>query len=156
MIPARSPLALPGRARVRPAIHGLTQAAFFMWYHHSSMDGIPTIEVVDRNSIKLIRVRGNINTDNSADFRDKLLAVIEQGCAQIALDVEHMNYINSMGIGAMVDAYNRVKQAEGAVALIKPSKELAQLLKILRLDKLFRFVGNYDEALEFFLKRKLL
>jgi anti-sigma B factor antagonist len=120
------------------------------------MDGSRTIEVVDKNSIRLIRLLGNITTDNSVEFRDCLLGVIDEGISQIVLDVERMNYINSMGIGAMVDAYNRVKQNEGAIALIKPSKELAQLLKILRLDKLFRYVQTYDEGLEYFLKRKLL
>ncbi len=114
------------------------------------------IEVVDKNNITLIRVNGNVNTDNSADFRDKLLTAIEGGVFQIVVDVEQMNYINSMGIGAMVDAYNRVKQSDGALALVNPSKELSQLLKILRLDKLFKYVSTFDEALEYFLKRKLL
>ncbi|MBI2944386.1 MAG: STAS domain-containing protein [Candidatus Wallbacteria bacterium] len=120
------------------------------------MESLLGIEVVDRNNVKLIRVNGNIGTENSADFREKLLGAIEDGISQIVLDVERMNYINSMGIGAMVDAYNRVKQTDGALALVNPSKELAQLLKILRLDKLFKYVATYDEALEYFLKRKLL
>jgi anti-sigma B factor antagonist len=63
--------------------------------------------------------------------------LIEKGNNQIILDLHDVEYVDSSGLGELVEAYTTVCNEGGQLALLNPSKRVNDLLQLTRLAKVF-------------------
>ena len=78
------------------------------------------------------------------------------------LDLQHVDYIDSTGLGNLVISYTQVKKAGGALKLLNLNKRNVELLALTRLHTIFEvfargdrrrqqlFPGPRDQALRHF------
>ena len=75
-------------------------------------------------------------------------AVLESEKApKTVIDLSNTQYVDSAGIGSLVQAYTSITSAGGMLALAGPSKRISDLLKITKLDSVFPIYGSVDEAI---------
>lgn len=65
---------------------------------------------------------------------------------RIAVDMSEVGFMASAGIGALVNLHQQAKKAGGKLVVFGLSDQLAEVLKISRLDKLFPIKANLDAA----------
>lgn len=53
---------------------------------------------------------------------------VEQGCRKVLLDLTHVSYVDSTGIGEIAGAYTRVVREGGALVLFGVSPRIQELL----------------------------
>ena len=73
---------------------------------------------------------------------------LTSGHIQLLLDLSAMPYIDSSGIGAIVDALRQAKKAGGDAKLVSPSPFAAKTFKTVGILTLFKVYDSEAEALE--------
>ena len=77
---------------------------------------------------------GEIDIATAPAIRRLLLAAISGGDVHLAVDVSGVTFIGAAGIGVLVAAANRAREAGGDLSLLAPSPRVRWLLDVLRLD----------------------
>jgi anti-anti-sigma factor len=77
---------------------------------------------------------GDIDIATAPAIRRFLMAAISGGTAHLAVDMSGVTFIDASGIGVLVAAANRARQAGGGLSLLAPSRQVQRLLDVLHLD----------------------
>jgi anti-sigma B factor antagonist len=81
-------------------------------------------------------------------MQEQVTAAAAQGPAlPVILDMSQVEYVPSMGLGALVGLMRRLRQDGHRFLLAGLQPEIRKLFAITRLDKLFEFRSNIDDAL---------
>jgi anti-sigma B factor antagonist len=77
---------------------------------------------------------GEIDIATAPAIRRVLMAAISGGDARLAVDMSGVTFLGAAGIGVLVDAANRAREAGGSLSLLAPSPQVRWLLDVLHLD----------------------
>ena len=77
---------------------------------------------------------GEIDIATSPAIRRFLLAAVSGGDVHLAVDMSGVTFIDAAGIGVLVAAANRAREAGGGLSLLAPSRQVRRLLGVLHLD----------------------
>jgi anti-sigma B factor antagonist len=77
---------------------------------------------------------GEIDIATCPAIRRFLMAAISGGHVQLAVDVSGVTFIGAAGIGVLVAAANRAREAGGGLVLLTPSPQVRRLLDVFHLD----------------------
>ena len=79
---------------------------------------------------------GEIDIATAPAIRRVLMAAISGGNAHLAVDMSGVTFLGAAGIGVLVDAANRAREAGGSLSLLAPSPQVRWLLDVLLLDEI--------------------
>jgi anti-sigma B factor antagonist len=96
------------------------------------------------SDVVIVKVTGEITLKKSGDgvLHDKVRSLIQQGHKKVLIDLAGVSYVDSAGIGQLVQAYSTLRNYGGSLKLFKPTKRLYDLLVITDLTRLF---DRYDD-----------
>jgi anti-sigma B factor antagonist len=89
--------------------------------------------VSDPSSVTVV-LDGEIDIATAPAIRRFLLAVISGGDVHLAVDMSGVTFVGAAGIGVLVAAANRAREAGGGLSLLAPSPQVRRLLDVLHLD----------------------
>ena len=94
-------------------------------------------------SVAIVEVTGDL-VSNSSDVsvRDKVRSLIQQGQMHIVIDLGKVPYMDSSGLGELVQSYATTKKSGGVLKLMRVTKRLKDLLTITKLVTVF---DSYDD-----------
>ena len=93
--------------------------------------------------VAIVEVTGNFVMDGGdASLKDKVRSLIQQGITQIVVDLGNVSYMDSSGLGELVQAYATTKKAGGSLKLMRVTRRLKDLLTITKLVTVF---DNFDD-----------
>ena len=96
----------------------------------------------------IIRVDGNIITGESAvTVRGLIRRLLTEGQRKILVDMAHVRWVDSMGIGELASALVSVTRAGGHFKLLKVRGNVKELLSITGLHTVFAIYDDEMEAL---------
>jgi len=106
------------------------------------IDGITVLDIV-----------GKLTIDEAAQqLRDKINSLISQKETRIVLNLKHVPYIDSGGLGELIASFGSVTRAGGTIKLLNVSKRNHDLLSITRLVTVFESFDSEAEAVKSFEK----
>lgn len=85
----------------------------------------------------VIEVAGELDLYTSPGLKDALFDVIAGGQAHLVLDCANLRFVDSTGLGVLVAAHKRAAERGGELRIKSPSRILAKLLAITKLDTVF-------------------
>jgi len=99
--------------------------------------------------VTIITVNGDISLSGGADvvLKDKIRSLLQQGRQKLLLDLGNVNYVDSAGLGQLVQAHVTVSKAGGSLKLLNLTKRLHDLLILTRLATVFDTYDTEAEAL---------
>jgi anti-sigma B factor antagonist len=100
--------------------------------------------------VTVLALKGRITVGEVTPVRDKITQLLAAGHNQIVLDLAHVDYIDSTGLGNLVISYTQVKKAGGALKLLNLNKRNVELLALTRLHTIFEVFGEETEAVNSF------
>lgn len=71
---------------------------------------------------------------------------IEKGHKYYVIDLENVKWVNSSGLGILINILNVAKQNTAQLAIIHASEQVIKMMKITRLDRIFRITENLESA----------
>ena len=100
------------------------------------------------NNIAVLTLEGNltIGVDDDA-FSDRIERVLAQGTTVIVVDLEHVEFIDSTGLGSLVRSHHRATQAGGELRLANVSFQLWNLIKVAHLTEVIQIFENRPLAI---------
>ncbi|MEM1013200.1 MAG: STAS domain-containing protein [Planctomycetota bacterium] len=78
---------------------------------------------------------------------ERVAALVKASRARIILDLAKVEYISSSMVGALLSARKSTKKKGGETVLCGLNPRLEQLLKLVKLDKMFRIEPDAESAL---------
>ncbi len=88
--------------------------------------------------------------DGSGVLRDTLRGLGEKGHRKILVNFGGVAYIDSAGLGELVAAFVTLTNQRGQLKLLNPTKRVAHVLGITKLDTVFEVYREESRALESF------
>lgn len=101
----------------------------------SLSDGTPVFHVV-----------GDVDLRTSPQLRESLLNSMPASPRRVVVDLSQVPYMDSSGVGTIVEFKRRVDRAGGRVVLAGLQERVRSVLEITRLDRFFTIVGSVEEA----------
>lgn len=106
------------------------------------------IEAQRDSDTVVLRLAGEIDLRTSPELRETLLDLIEQRPARIILDLAGVDYIDSSGVGTIVELKRKAMRNSSKVVLVTLQPRVRSLFEITRLDNFFDIAADIDEARE--------
>lgn len=102
--------------------------------------------------VAIVKVTGDITLNKGGDvlLKDKVQSLIQQGQKNILLDLSGVSYVDSAGLGELVQAYATTKNRGGALKLLSVTKRLKDLLVVTKLLTVFDTYDAEADALASF------
>lgn len=113
---------------------------------------IEKIPNLDKGAI--VVVRGSIDAKTVIQFQRKLNSVIEDGTNQIIIDMEHVKYVNSTGLGYLINLADTVGGESGQVVFSNVQPKVKVVFDMLGLNAFFRMFNSRDHAMKAILGEK--
>jgi anti-sigma B factor antagonist len=120
------------RRPVRVAAGRLEDGMEFTVEHTVTDDGI--VNVV---------INGSLDVATAPDLRDLLVRLIDDGHYRLILEMSHVDFVDSIGLGVFVGVVHRLRPYDGTLAVAAPS---AQARKVFELTRLASVLPLYDSA----------
>ena len=102
--------------------------------------------------VVVVDVSGKITLGDGGDMvlKDKMRSLIQQGKTKILLNLGDVSYVDSAGLGEIVQAYGTVTKTGGALKLVNTTKRIKDLLAITKLLTVFETFDSEAEAVTSF------
>ena len=94
----------------------------------------------------ILYLSGGIDLRTSPRLRATFLDLIDEKPARIILDLSGVSYVDSSGVGTMVELKRRAMRYQSPVVLVGLQNRVRSLFEITRLDKFFDITDTIDEA----------
>jgi anti-sigma B factor antagonist len=103
------------------------------------------------NNVAVVTVHGDIVLNGSGlDLADKVRSLLEQERRHIVLDVGDVRYVDSGGIGQLMESFTAAQHRGGSVKLLGVTRRLNDLLVITKLLNVFECFETEQEAIDSF------
>ena len=103
-------------------------------------------------NVAIIKVTGDITLNKGGDvlLKDKVQSLLQQGHKHLLIDLSNVSYVDSAGLGELVQAYATSKNRGGALKLLNVTKRLKDLLVVTKLLTVFDTFDSEADALASF------
>jgi len=112
---------------------------------------LPYLEINTENvsdSVAFLTLVGEADIYTSPVLREKLDTLIEKGKTRILMDLSHLEYIDSTGIGVIKAGLAQTRGCDGDIRLLFPKAQVKRMLELMDMHKPAEIYSNRDEALK--------
>jgi anti-sigma B factor antagonist len=103
------------------------------------------------HDVAVVKVHGDIVLNGSGpDLANTVRSLLEQDRRRIVLDMGDVRYVDSGGIGELVESFTAAKHRGGSIKLLNVTRRLNDLLVITKLLNVFECFDTEKEALDSF------
>lgn len=92
----------------------------------------------DLGSESRLEIDGALDALTVPDIRPVIDALVADQVKKVTVDLDKLTMIDSSGVGAIVSLFKRLKAAGGDLSIVGARDQPLAVLKLLRLDRVFR------------------
>jgi anti-sigma B factor antagonist len=105
------------------------------------------IDESEREGIIVLHLNGRLIVGEPVNaLRERIASLSDRGSTNIVLNMEHVDYIDSTGLGGMVIGYTMLKKAGGALKLVGLNRRNIELLVLTKLSTVFEVFADDQTA----------
>ncbi len=112
----------------------------------SNRDDRLAIDTSDDEAGVVVSIVGEIDMHSSPQLRAALLEALERKPARVIVDLKGVEYMDSSGVGTVVEAKRRAEQAGGRLVLAGLRPRVRSLFEITQLDRFFTIAETVEDA----------
>ncbi len=109
-------------------------------------------QLPEMKTAAIVRINGAIDAKTVVLFQEKLDQLQKNGYTRFILDMVGIKYVNSTGLGTLVNVADALESRGGGIALVKIHPKVKVVFDMLGLNAFFKIFSNETEALNFFQK----
>lgn len=107
------------------------------------------LDVRETGAVCVLKAKGRLTSGEPvALFENAFQRALASGHICLVLDLEAVAFIDSSGIGSVVNALRQANKAGGTVKLVNPSNFVAKTFKMVGILPLFGVHSSEQEAIE--------
>jgi anti-sigma B factor antagonist len=105
------------------------------------------IQQKEREGVPILDLKGRITVGPEATaLREKVASLTAAGIKNIVLNLAHVDYIDSTGLGALVIVATSLRKAGGNVKLVNLNRRNIELLVMTKLATVFEIFNDEQDA----------
>ena len=104
------------------------------------------IRTREHGAWQVVELHGEVDLHSSPLVRQTFLQLLERRPARLIVDLTAVQYMDSSGVGTLVDFKRRVDVARTALVLAGVQPRVRSLLQITQLEKFFRIVETVEQV----------
>jgi anti-sigma B factor antagonist len=105
------------------------------------------LQVSQRGTAAVVRVSGSASMTEADRLQERLEDLAAQRVPVIILDLTEMDFISSLGLGAIITGHLKCRHHRGQIRLVNPTPAVRELLETTRLTTLFGVYDSVEKAL---------
>ena len=108
------------------------------------------IEISERrvHGVVILDLRGCLTlSEEDKRLMPRVAALLEDGCRSVLLNLRHLAFIDSPGIGEIVGAYTRATRLGARFALCEAAPRIREVLQATNLDAVLETFDTQEDAL---------
>lgn len=82
------------------------------------------------------------------ELLEKLQQLIDAGEKNVLIHLREVERMNSSGLGILISAFTSFRNNGGQLVIVAPNDSVRKLMKITKLDSVFRILDTEEEALQ--------
>jgi anti-sigma B factor antagonist len=106
------------------------------------------IEVIAAPRATVVAPKGDLDMAVADELRRTLTALIDRKQARLVLELNHVTYIDSSGLGALVAAMKHARGAGGDIRLCALQPDVYAVFEMTHLARIMEIHRSRDEALD--------
>ena len=109
------------------------------------------IQERERESVVILDIKGRLTVGQAATIlRDRISSLISAGKLQVIINLAHVDYIDSTGLGTLVICFTSLQRAKGGLKLLDLNKRNLELLLLTKLSTVFELFNDEQDAINSF------
>tara|TARA_B100000686_G_C16679037_1_gene910863 strand:+ start:215 stop:556 length:342 start_codon:yes stop_codon:yes gene_type:complete len=112
-----------------------------------------TVEINNINNGVIVKISGEVDLSVSPEIKEKILEQIDihkkehnfNIAKSIYADLSEVSYIDSSGIASLIQSHQQSAKMGVDFFLFKTSQEVLKVIKLARLDSIFKLVDTVKE-----------
>jgi anti-anti-sigma factor len=100
-----------------------------------------------KENYQLFRLTGLLDAFSEPTFRKVVGKYIEDGPKHIVLDLSKIDFVDSSGLGALVQLVKKAQSVEGSLQIVS-NPRVTQTVKLVRLEQFLSLQPSVETALE--------
>jgi anti-sigma B factor antagonist len=103
-----------------------------------------------QNDINIYRLYGQLDTNTSQEFENKLFKAITNGTKNLVLNFKGLHYISSAGIRVILKAINAIRRLDGRIMICCLQEYVKEVFETSGVGVLLPIFATNDDALKAF------
>jgi anti-sigma B factor antagonist len=99
------------------------------------------------SAVSVLVVGGEVDAYSAVRFREKITELIDAGMRGLILDLEHVEFLDSTGLGVLVGGLKRVRAHDGFMDIVCTQPRILRVLRISGLSEVFGIYNVVSDAL---------
>ena len=108
------------------------------------------IDIKTQAQVSILHLKGNLDAETVTLFKKKAYALVEAGNHCLVVDCKGLNFVDSMGLGAMISLLRKVRTEKGDLKVAALSPDVRSVFEITRLHRLFEIFPDWEAACQNF------
>ncbi|KAA3605882.1 MAG: anti-sigma factor antagonist [Calditrichaeota bacterium] len=108
-------------------------------------------EIKDEDIWILKFLEDRFDSMSVSDFKEKITAEVENGNNKILLNLNYVDFVDSSGLAALVYCF-KIIGAGGKFGICQPKDTVMSMLKLTRMDRVFKIYESEEQAISDFKK----
>lgn len=103
------------------------------------------LEKINKFNVLIIKDE-RIDAHNSSELKDYILQMIERGENHIIVQLAHVRFIDSSGLGALLSGHKNTLAKSGRFALTNIQQQVLSMFELTRLNRVFEIYDSVNEV----------
>ncbi len=105
------------------------------------------VETTKRGDASMVGLRGEIDVYTAPRLRQAIVDLVDGGERRIVVDMEGVDFLDSTGLGVLVEGLKRAKTNDGDLSIVATHDKILKIFDITGLNTVFPIHGSVDEAI---------
>jgi len=110
------------------------------------------IEQESRDRVQIVRLQGSLDMYSFPRLEAQLQALFQQNRHCVILDCNHLDYIGSAGLGALIGFAKQAREHNGDLKLLNVPERIYKIIELLGFTKVLQVFNAEDTAIASFPK----
>ncbi len=98
-----------------------------------------------KDTYQIIRLAGLLDAFSEPTFKKALTKAVEDGPKSIVLDLSKIDFIDSSGLGSLVQLFKKVQNEQGKLQIVT-NPRVTQTMKMVHLEQFFSLNTSVEAA----------
>lgn len=96
--------------------------------------------------IAVVRLDGRLNMVSAPRLKTTIEEVVDHGGTHVVVDLAAVTFMDSSGLGALIAALKKARQAHGDLRIAGVNEQVATVLQLTNLDRVLRPFESVEAA----------
>ncbi len=98
--------------------------------------------IIEMEKVNMVRIKGEIDIYSIEEFRAAIEEKIKTQAHEIRLDCSELSYMDSTGMGVLIELRNKTKEMGQRIVMVNPRPNIKKLMALTGVDKIIEIIDN--------------